>query len=104
MYAPVLLMIIVSAVSMTRYSRILLVILLSAMILNAASVFRAHKSSFGQKREDVLRTKDRVLADLSTQYLLNKKSGAVELTENEVAFALFPVVVRRENLPHVIEF
>lgn len=104
LYAPVLLMILVTAVSMTRYSRILLVILLSALILNAASVFRAHRSSFGQKREDVLRTKDRVLADLSTQYLLNKKSGAVELTENEVAFALFPVVVRRENLPHVIEF
>ena len=104
LYAPVLLMMIVSIVSLKNWSKVLLFVLLTAMVLNGLSVFRAHHSYFGHSRENVLRAEDKILVDLSRQYILGKRSDMVESEQYEAAFALFPVVVRREILPHVIAF
>ena len=104
LYAPVLLMMIVSIVSIKGWSKVFLSVLLTAMVLNGLSVYRAHHSYFGRSREDVLRAEDKILVDRSRRYILDKRSDMVELEQYEVAFALFPVVVRREILPHAIAF
>lgn len=104
LYAPVVLMFIVCAVSMKEWSRLFLCVLLTAMVLNATSVFRAHHSYFGRPALDVIRAEDKALVELSQQYISQKRSDLVELEQHEVAFALFPVVVRREILPHVVAF
>lgn len=104
LYAPVILMFIVSSLSLRNWSKVLFVVLILAMSLNAISVYRAHRSNFFKPPDQVLRADDRHLASLSRQYHDQGRSDVVELQEHEVAYALFPVVVRGEFLPHVVSF
>lgn len=104
LYAPVLLMMIASITSLKDSSKVFVSVVLIAMLMNAVSVYRAHSSNFGRSPEDVLRAEDKALVKLSRQYLKDKRTDPVELEQFEVAFAQFPVIVRRENLPHVIAF
>jgi hypothetical protein len=103
LYIPVLLMFLTVAVQIKKPSKILMTIILTAMLLNAVSVFRAHIPHWGPG-EEVLGPNDRVLVEMSRQYLKDQRSDMVELEWFEVAFAQFPAVVRKEILPHVIAF
>ena len=104
LYAPVILMFIVSAVSMKVWSKIFFGVLAAAMVFNALNVYRAHQPYFFKTSKAVIRAEDLWLAEYSQQYHRQKRSDMVELQQFEVAFALFPVVVRMEYLPHVIVF
>ncbi len=103
LYAPVVLMFIVVASQLKRPSKILMSVLLAALLFNTVSVSRASKVYVGPAGA-ILRSEDRKLVDISRQYLKDGRSDAVEVESTEVAYAQFPAVYRKENLPHAIAF
>ena len=101
---PILLMSLAVSVEILKPSKILLSVLTLALALNLISLSRAHVSDFMKPRQNVLRDKDKALLDLSTKYISERRSGYVVLDEFEVAFARFPVMIRKESLPNVLAF
>jgi hypothetical protein len=53
---------------------------------------------------EVLRTNDRQLVSLSRSYLEHNAAGLIDWPNHEIAYAQFPVMVRKEKLPHTIIF
>ena len=104
LFVPLLLMFVLTAVRLERPSKILWLTVILALVTNGASVVRSHRANFGKTPAAVLRAPDRKLVDLSVAYIRDGRSDMVEVEEYEVAFAQFPVVVRKENLPNAVAF
>ena len=100
LYISTLLMLIMVLSHMKEYSRILVGAMTVALLLNALSIFRAHRHDFGRTALQVLREKDQMLVEMNRRYILEKKKDVVNLDFHDAAFAQFPVRVIRESLPH----
>jgi hypothetical protein len=103
LYTPVVLMFITVALQMKRPSKVLLSVILAALLFNTVSISRAYKIYVGPA-EAILRSEDRKLVELSRQYLKEGRSDTVLVDSTEIAYAQFPAVYRKENLPHAIAF
>jgi hypothetical protein len=103
LYAPLTLMFILTAVQL-KPSKLFWTVLIAALMSNSASMIRAHKSDWTKDRLSVLRSQDRALVDMSRVYIHDGGREAVQTQDYEVAFAQFPVVVRKENLPNAVAF
>lgn len=104
LYVPVLIMFLCVSTSMIKPARILLGVLLLAVIFNFVAIFRAYRSDFKKTRQNILREKDRDLVELSRQYMERNQKGYIVLDDPEVAYAQFPVLIRKESIPNVIAF
>jgi len=104
LYIPILLMYLSVSVQMIKPSKILFGVLTVALILNVISLGRAHSADFKRPRQSLLREKDKALLEWSIRYMHEKGSGYVLLEDHEVAFARFPVMIRKESLPNVLAF
>lgn len=104
LYAPVLIVFLSVSATIIRPSRILMGVLLVAVFLNFVSIFRAHSPDLKKTQQDIFREKDRALIELSRQYIASEQKGYVVLDDSEVAYAQFPVMIRKESIPNVIAF
>lgn len=103
LYVPMILMFLTVAAEV-RPSKILWAGLVLALVFNLISVGRAYRGDLTKNRQDVLRDKDKALLELNSRYLQERRSGYVFLDDSEVAFARFPVMIRKENLPNTVAF
>jgi len=84
-------------------SDVLLVCLVFALCINALSIWRAHKDDFFVPMHKILRDKDIWLLKLNKEYLNNEGDGkSITIVYPEAAFARFPVMVNRTQLPFVL--
>lgn len=90
LFIPVTLMYLVVALSIRRPSRILLTVMLGAILLVGASVYRANKPDFGRWGEAVLRKQDRELIGMSK---LKPAASMAAFSSCDLAYAAFPVKV-----------
>ncbi|MBF0384959.1 MAG: hypothetical protein HQL27_03715 [Candidatus Omnitrophica bacterium] len=88
LYVPLILMIIIVLSQDEFQSRLMHTGLIIALILTAASVYRANKSDFGKNNYDVLRDKDKILLQMSKAV---RKGETVTSVFHDVAFAEFKV-------------
>lgn len=99
LYIPFILMFIIVSAQISRPSYVLMFALIFSLIFTSISVFRANKADFGVARLDVLRNKDKEILRLNNGYLKQKRKDKVYLDYYDVAFACFPVEVKKEILP-----
>jgi hypothetical protein len=103
LFVPLVLIYLLVIIEIQSYSFILWTVLLCALMLNALSVYRAHKSDLGIKNtEDVLREKDIELLRLNKWYIETGQKGIVPVEFHDAAFARFPISVPIEHLPYVL--
>ncbi|MDE2028273.1 MAG: hypothetical protein KGK03_08410 [Candidatus Omnitrophica bacterium] len=94
---PVCLMIILTISFLPKLSKVLLVLIVTAMGLEVVSLINAHRRDWGKPFMAVLRNKDRGLVELKPS------TGAeVKLDFPDAAFAAFPVRVHRNNSVYVM--
>lgn len=103
-YAPLLLIFLTTLVCQTKPSRILMLCLSLALLMNAVSIYRANKPDMGVSAYSRLRDKDKKLLALNDWYKDHPQTQPVDVGFEDVAFAQFPVVVHKENLPNTIAF
>ena len=74
-----------------------------ALVLSLLSVFRAHKQSFSIPQEKLLRQKDVQLLNMNKRLEKeNKRVDMIYLDDYEVAYARFPVMVKKKALPFAL--
>ena len=103
LYLPILLIFLVVTAELKNISKVLLVCVFIASVLNAVSVFRAHKDDFGTSMETMLRTKDLELIKLSREYEAQGRRDPVDMVYGDVAYARFPVRVVKPKFPYILE-
>jgi hypothetical protein len=104
LYVPLLIVFMVTIVRLEKISRGLFLCLLISLFLEALSLWGAHKADMGRWGVDVLRGQDKKLLELNHRYLENSLSNYMDWPSHDVAYAQFPVMVHKENLPHTILF
>lgn len=90
LFIPVILMYLVVTLSIRRPSRILLTVMLGAILLVGASVYRANKPDLGRWGEAVLRKQDKELISMSK---LKSAASMAVFSSCDLAYAAFPVKV-----------
>jgi len=104
LYVPLLIVFIVTLSRLEKVSRGLFLCLLISLFLEALSLWGAHKSDMGKWGVDVLRTQDKQLLELNLRYREHFLSNYIDWPSHDAAYAQFPVMVHKENLPHTIFF
>ncbi len=104
LYVPLLIIFMVTIARLGRISRGLFLGLLISLCLEAISLWGAHKSDMGRWGVDVLRIQDKQLLELNHRYLEHSLPNYIDWPSHDVAYAQFPVMVHKENLPHTILF
>jgi len=104
LYLPLLIIFIVSIARLEKIPRVFFICLLISLFLQAISLWGAHKTDVGRWGTDVLRDQDKKLLELNEHYLAHALSNYIDWPTHDVAYAQFPVVVRKESLPHTILF
>jgi len=102
LYIPILLMMVVVSSALKLKSRIFIMAVTIALMLNAVSVLRVHKNDLGLSRIAVLRAKDIQIMQMNKEYLKDKSLQTVCLDYYDIAYARFPVFVIKESLPWVL--
>ncbi len=104
LFVPLLIVMVTTIPWLERSSRGLAPALAAALCFNFVSVLRAHGPDLGASAHEVLRPKDREILRLDDRHASGKLRGPVTLSDHDAAFARFPVVVRKEALPHTLAF
>jgi len=104
LYLPLLIIFMVTIVRLEKISRVLFLCLLISLSLEAVSLWGAHKNDLRRWGVDVLRAQDRQLLVLDQHYLEHGLSTIIDWPSHDVAYAQFPVMVHKENLPHTIYY
>lgn len=91
LYAPLILMYLAVVPSIRVPSRVLLGVMLGAILLVSASVYRANKQDLGRWGETVLRPQDKELVQFGKFEQATR--GGITLPFFDVAYATFPVEV-----------
>ncbi len=104
LYLPLAIIFIVTIARFNKISKVLLLCLLVSLLLEALSVWNAHKTDLCRWGVNDLRVEDQQLVALNQSYLQNPSSNYVDWPSHDVAYAQFPVMVHKENLPHTIIF
>ena len=104
LYVPLLIVFMVTIARLEKISRGLFLCLLISLCLEALSLWGAHKSDMGRWGVDDLRSQDKQLLELNHRYLEHSLPNYIDWPSHDVAYAQFPVMVRKENLPHTILF
>lgn len=99
LFIPIILAYIYVAISIRVPSRILLIVMLGAILLVSASVYRANKPDFGKWQEGALREQDRELISLGK---LLPASLIPAFSACDLAFATFSVKVTGNNTLFVL--
>jgi hypothetical protein len=99
LYIPVFLIVLSVLSGNQIHSRIFLTAVLIALMLTALSVFGAHKRDFFHSPDEVLRAKDKQILQMNSEYFAAGRKDAIPLDYYDVAFAAFPVIVVKEDLP-----
>ena len=102
LYIPTLLIFLVVLPELRNYSSVFFSVVLIALMLNAISIFRAHKKDLGLPVQEVLREKDLEILKMNRDYIKEKRRDEVDMDFHDVAFAQFPVRVTKEKLPHTL--
>jgi len=104
LYLPLMIIFIVTIARLEKISRGLFLCLLISLFLEAISLWGAHKSDIGRWGVDVLRDKDKQLLELNYRYREHSLNNYIDWPSHDAAYAQFPVMVRKEYLPHTILF
>jgi len=100
LFIPLILIYLVVVLSIRAPSRVLLGVMLGAILLVSASVYRANKQDMGRWGEEVLRARDKELVILGKS---NQPAGGIKLSFYDVAYATFPVEVVDIDSPFVLK-
>ena len=104
LYLPLLIVFMVTIARLEKISKMLFLCLLVSLLLEALSLWGAHKGDMRRWGVDVLRSQDKKLLDINHRYLDGSLSNYVDWTSHDAAYAQFPVMIHKENLPHTILF
>jgi hypothetical protein len=104
LYVPLLIIFIVTIPRLGKISRVFFACLLISLSLEALSLWGAHKGDVRRWGLDDLRAQDKRLMELNHRYHEHSLSDYIDWPSHDVAYAQFPVMVRKENLPHTILF
>ena len=104
LYIPVILIFIVTIARLERVSRVLLACIAVSLMLEAVSLWGAHKADLKRWGRDDLRTADQQLVMLSNRYISHALTSYVDWPTHDVAYAQFPVMVHQESLPHTVQY
>jgi len=102
LYLPLLIIFIVTIARLEAIPRSLFLGVLMSLCLEALSLWGAHKSDLGRWGVHELRGQDKQLLELNHHYLKHSLSNYLDWPSGDVAYAQFPVMVHKENLPHTI--
>jgi len=95
---PICLMIILSISFLPRISRILIVLVIMILALEAVSLINAHRHDWGKSYFSVLRDKDKKLLETKSPL----ENSELELNFPDAAFSPFPVTVRHSDSVYVL--
>ena len=87
-----------------KISRVFLLCVLISLLFESISLWDTHKMDMGRWGVEVLRVQDKRLLEVDRRYLGHALSNEIDWPTADVAYAQFPVVVHKENLPHTIFF
>lgn len=104
LFIPLLIIFMVTIARLGKASKGLLLCLLVSLLFNAFSLWGAHKGDIKKWGVNALRNQDKQLVELNKRYLKDALSSYVDWPSHDVAYAQFPVMVRKEELPHTINF
>jgi hypothetical protein len=104
LYLPLMLVFMVTIARLEKVPKGLYLCLLISLFLEAISLWGAHKSDMARWGVDDLRPQDKQILELNRYYFAHSQTNYIDLTSHDVAYAQFPVVVHKENLPHTILF
>lgn len=90
LFIPIILIYLVVVLSMRAPSRVLLTVMLGAILLVSASVYRAHKPDLGKWGYAVLRQQDKELINLGKSW---PAASIPVFSSSDLAYATFPVKV-----------
>jgi len=97
LYIPITLMIILTISLMKPPSKIFLVCILFALLVNSISFVRTHKHYLGKKPMEVLRPKDAEILKLNKKFALSPTTKEIEIKFHDVAYAQFPVICKTKR-------
>jgi hypothetical protein len=104
LFLPLLIIFIVTIARLEKISRGLFPCILISLLLEVLSLWGAHKSDMGRWGVDDLRGQDKRLLELDHRYQGHFLSDYIDWPSHDIAYAQFPVMVHKENLPHTISF
>jgi hypothetical protein len=104
LYVPLMIIFLVTIARLEKISRILFLCILISLLFEALSLWGAHRGDINRWGVEDLRAQDRQLLKLDQRYLENSLSNSIDRPTHDVAYAQFPVMVHKENLPHTILF
>lgn len=104
LYVPLLVIYIITIARLKRIPRTLFLCLLMSLFLEAISLWGAHKVDIRRWGVNDLRGEDTRIVEINRRYLAHSLDCFIDWPSHDVAYAQFPVLVRKENLPHTIFF
>ena len=104
LFLPLSIMFLMVSLEIKRPFKSLVLWLVMALVFNFISIFRAFSSDIKRNGQNVVREQDKLLIQSSEEYLKSGRKDYVLLTDYEVAYARFPVMIREEKLPNVVGF
>jgi hypothetical protein len=104
LYVPLLLIFTVTIARLEKISKMLFAGILISLFLQTVSLWGAHKADMSKWGADTLRSQDKQLLELNRRYVDHSLSVYVDWPSHDVAYAQFPVMVHKENLPHTTLF
>ena len=103
LYVPLLIIFMVVIARMEKIPRGFFLGLLVSLFVESISLWGAHKGDMGRWGADVLRIQDKQILVLNRRYLEHSLSSYIDWPSHDVAYAQFPVMVRKEDLPFTIQ-
>ncbi len=104
LYLPLMVIFVVTIARLDKIPKGIFLGILIGLILEIISLWGAHRADFTKWDVNDLRPEDQQLLGLNHRYLDGHLSGYLDWPTHDVAFAQFPVMVHKENLPHTILF
>ena len=104
LYLPLMIIFMMTIVRLEKLSKMLILCVLISLLFETISLWDVHHNELGKWGLDVLRVKDKHLVELNQRYLDHSLLAYIDRPDHDVAYAQFPVVVRKESLPHTISF
>jgi hypothetical protein len=104
LYLPLLIIFIVTIARLEKISRGLFLGVLISLFFELISLWGAHKGDMARWGVNDLRVQDQQLLEINHRYIDHSLSNDIVWPSHDVAYAQFPVVVHKENLPHTILF
>ena len=104
LYVPLLVIFIVTIARLEKISRGFLLCIVISLLIEAVSLWGAHEADIGKWGIDDIRAQDRQLLELNKLYFKNPLPRYMDWPSHDAAYAEFPVMVHKENLPHTILF